>query len=155
MFAVSVEGKYLYCGGIWDNSLRVYNLHKGKMLATVTAHSDIVTCVSLDNCGSYMVTGSKDCTCIVWSLPGNQVPANSNGNNIFTPVPVTTLYGHDAPISSVAIYTELDTVVSGSLVRFFKTGFKFVLKYLIFVFKLHRMELLMFTPCKISNLLER
>ncbi|KAL5292423.1 NBEAL1 family protein [Megaselia abdita] len=115
MFAVSVEGKYLYCGGVWDNSLRVYNLHKGKVLASVTAHLDIITCVALDNCGSFMVTGSKDCTCIVWSLPGSQVSFNSSANNSYTPTPVTTLYGHDAPVSSVAIYTELDTVVSGSL----------------------------------------
>lgn len=39
-----------------------------------------------------------------------------NTQNAFSPKPLTTLYGHDDAISSVAIYTELDMVVSGSLV---------------------------------------
>ncbi|GBP05200.1 Neurobeachin-like protein 1 [Eumeta japonica] len=38
MFAISTDGKLLYAGGIWDNSLRVYSLHKGKTLASVTRH---------------------------------------------------------------------------------------------------------------------
>ncbi|XP_011184852.2 neurobeachin-like protein 1 isoform X2 [Zeugodacus cucurbitae] len=137
LFAVSTDGKLLYAGGIWDNSLRVYNLHKGKAVASVTRHLDIITCLALDNCGSYLVTGSRDCTCIVWSIQTQQygnVPASSNipmhaltgqahlqaitqlnTQNVFSPKPLTTLYGHDDAISSVAIYTELDMVVSGSL----------------------------------------
>ncbi|XP_039966909.1 neurobeachin-like protein 1 isoform X2 [Bactrocera tryoni] len=137
LFAVSTDGKLLYAGGIWDNSLRVYNLHKGKAVASVTRHLDIITCLALDNCGSYLVTGSRDCTCIVWSIQSQQygnVPASTNipmhaltgqahlqaitqlnTQNAFSPKPLTTLYGHDDAISSVAIYTELDMVVSGSL----------------------------------------
>lgn len=38
MFAVSTDGKLLYAGGIWDNSLRVYSIHKGKSVASVTRH---------------------------------------------------------------------------------------------------------------------
>ncbi|XP_055846151.1 neurobeachin-like protein 1 isoform X1 [Episyrphus balteatus] len=128
MFAVSTDGKHLYSGGIWDNSLRVFNLHKGKTIASVTRHLDIITCVSLDNCGSYLVTGSKDCTCIIWSIQSNSYgqstptpsqlhssAAQLNTHNSHSPKPLTTLYGHDDAISSVAIYTELDMVVSGSL----------------------------------------
>uniref|UniRef100_A0A0K8W1H1 Neurobeachin-like protein 1 n=1 Tax=Bactrocera latifrons TaxID=174628 RepID=A0A0K8W1H1_BACLA len=137
LYAVSTDGKLLYAGGIWDNSLRVYNLHKGKTVASVTRHLDIITCLALDNCGSYLVTGSRDCTCIVWSIQTQQygnVPASTNipmhaltgqahlqaitqlnTQNAFSPKPLTTLYGHDDAISSVAIYTELDMVVSGSL----------------------------------------
>ncbi|XP_037907722.1 neurobeachin-like protein 1 isoform X2 [Hermetia illucens] len=128
MFDVSIDGKYLYAAGIWDNSLRVYSLHKGKTIASVTRHLGLITCLALDNCGSYLVTGSKDCTCIVWSLSGangsipgtaNQPSSNNvpqlNTNNSVTPKPITTLYGHDDSISCVAIYTELDLVVSGSL----------------------------------------
>lgn len=92
----------------------------------------------MDNCGSYLVTGSRDCTCIIWSIQGTHTGANNNASNIpvhaltsqtnlqsvmqlntqnsFSPKPLTTLYGHDDSISSVAIYTELDMVVSGSLV---------------------------------------
>ncbi|XP_073843399.1 neurobeachin-like protein 1 isoform X2 [Musca autumnalis] len=137
MFAVSTDGKLLYAGGIWDNSLRVYSVHKGKVVASVTRHLDIITCLALDNCGSYLVTGSRDCTCIIWSIQNshsNSGPASSNipvhaltsqtnlqsiiqlnTQNSFSPKPLTTLYGHDDSISSVAIYTELDMVVSGSL----------------------------------------
>ncbi|XP_030380341.1 neurobeachin-like protein 1 isoform X2 [Scaptodrosophila lebanonensis] len=136
MFAVSTDGKLLYAGGIWDNALRVYNLNKGKAIASVTRHLDIITCLALDNCGSYLVTGSRDCTCIIWSLQSNQqsgsqpnsIPVHAltgqshlqaitqlNTQNSFSPKPLTVLYGHDDTISSVAIYTELDLVVSGSL----------------------------------------
>ncbi|XP_034482735.1 neurobeachin-like protein 1 [Drosophila innubila] len=135
-FAVSTDGKLLYAGGIWDNALRVYNLNKGKTVASVTRHLDIITCLALDNCGSYLVTGSRDCTCIVWSIQGNQqgggptsnIPVHAltgqshlqaitqlNTQNSYSPKPLTVLYGHDDAVSSVAIYTELDLVVSGSL----------------------------------------
>ncbi|XP_055373526.1 neurobeachin-like protein 1 isoform X2 [Condylostylus longicornis] len=121
IFAVSLDGKHLYAGGIFDSSLRVFNLHKGKLISSVVGHLDTITCLALDNCGSYLVTGSKDCTCVIWSTFGNQFGSaqnnqnnNTSNNNPFTPVPLTTLYGHDDVISSVAIYTELDMVVSGS-----------------------------------------
>lgn len=101
--------------------------------------ADIITCLALDNCGSYLVTGSRDCTCIIWSIQGAHGPGSGaassnipvhaltsqtnlqsimqlNTQNSFSPKPLTTLYGHDDSISSVAIYTELDVVVSGSLV---------------------------------------
>ncbi|XP_034121153.1 neurobeachin-like protein 1 isoform X2 [Drosophila guanche] len=140
LFAVSTDGKLLYAGGIWDNALRVYNLNKGKTVASVTRHLDIITCIALDNCGSYLVTGSRDCTSIVWSIQqsnqqgpsGGGQPSNIpvhtltgqshlqaitqvNTQNSYSPKPLTVLYGHDDAISSVAIYTELDLVVSGSL----------------------------------------
>ncbi|XP_017135675.1 neurobeachin-like protein 1 isoform X1 [Drosophila miranda] len=138
LFAVSTDGKLLYAGGIWDNALRVYNLNKGKTVASVTRHLDIITCIALDNCGSYLVTGSRDCTCIVWSIQqsnqqggggqSSSIPVHAltgqshlqaitqvNTQNSYSPKPLTVLYGHDDAISSVAIYTELDLVVSGSL----------------------------------------
>lgn len=91
------------------------------------------------------MTGSKDCTCIIWSISNgsnaggassgasnlqpNTAALNQNlaGNvvgsanvvhltNNLTPKPVHTLYGHDRPVSCVAIMTELDIVASGSLV---------------------------------------
>lgn len=103
----------------------------------------MVTCVALDSCGSHMVTGSKDGTCVIWlisncntigpssasNLQPNTAALNQNlaGNvvgsanvvhltNNLTPKPVHTLYGHDSAVSCVSIMTELDLVVSGSLV---------------------------------------
>jgi neurobeachin-like protein 1/2 len=43
LFAVSVDGKYLYAGGIWDNSLRVFNVTRGKAVASVIRHSGTPT----------------------------------------------------------------------------------------------------------------
>lgn len=126
MFAVSLDGRLIYAGGIWDNSLKVISVNRGKTVASITRHLDIITCVALDDCGSYVVTGSKDCTCIVWTLNNVNVsggtttnhnpPGHSqiNTNNNFTPRPLNTLYGHDAAVTCVAIFTELDMVVSGS-----------------------------------------
>lgn len=130
MFAVSLDGRFIYAGGIWDNSLKVISVNRGKTVASITRHLDIITCVALDDCGSYIVTGSKDGTCIVWSLnhanvssntsTNNNAPGHSqvNTNNSYTPRPLNTLYGHDATVTCVAIFTELDMVVSGSEVSF-------------------------------------
>ncbi|XP_021704634.1 neurobeachin-like protein 1 isoform X1 [Aedes aegypti] len=142
LFAVSVDGKYLYAGGIWDNSVRMFNMARGKVVASAIHHFDVVTCVALDTCGSYLVTGSKDCTCIIWSISNGSTSGASSASNLqpntaalnqnlagnvvgsanvvhltnnLTPKPVHTLYGHDGPVSCVAIMTELDIVASGSL----------------------------------------
>lgn len=146
MFAVSLDGRYIYAAGCWDNSLKVFSVNRGKPVASITAHLDIITCVALDNCGSYVVTGSKDCTCIVYSLNNvaSSTPSNSlnppttpnmmnqsignsqtNTNNNLTPRPWKTLYGHDKPISCVAIFTELDMIVSGSEVCFDEKNTRF------------------------------
>lgn len=147
MFAVSLDGRYIYTAGCWDNSLKVFSVSRGKPVASITKHLDIITCIALDNCGSYVVTGSKDCTCIIWSLSSGSTSAASttslsssassssvnppttpthqsqsigvsqtNTQNSLTPRPVNTLYGHSKPVSCVAIFTELDMVVSGSQV---------------------------------------
>lgn len=147
MFAVSLDGRYIYTAGCWDNSLKVFSVSRGKPVASITKHLDIITCIALDNCGSYVVTGSKDCTCIIWSLSNGSTSTSSTTSlsssassssvnppttpthqsqtigitksstqNSLTPRPVNTLYGHSKPVSCVAIFTELDMVVSGSQV---------------------------------------
>lgn len=135
MFAVNLDGRLIYAGGSWDNSLKVISVSRGKCVASITKHLGIITCVALDNCGSYIVTGSIDCTCIVWALNNGQTNSvtstasispnhssahhtighsQTNTNNSMTPRPINTLYGHDKPVTCVAIFTELDMVVSGS-----------------------------------------
>lgn len=133
MFAVNLDGRLIYAGGSWDSSLKVISVSRGKCVASITKHLGIITCVSLDNCGSYIVTGSMDCTCIVWSLNNSNTNSTSatispnhlaghnaighsqtNTNNSMTPQPINTLYGHEKPVTCVAIFTELDMVVSGS-----------------------------------------
>ena len=53
------------------------------------------------------MTGSADTTCKVWRVAKLRTDSQ----------PVQCLYGHDGEVTSVAISTEYDMVVSGSKVR--------------------------------------
>ncbi|XP_066487542.1 neurobeachin-like protein 2 [Tiliqua scincoides] len=107
--AISHDGKLLFSGGHWDNSLRVTSLSKGKVVGHISRHIDIVTCLALDLCGIYLISGSRDTTCMVW-----QVLQQGGISCGLAPKPVQVLYGHDDEVTCVAISTELDVVVSGS-----------------------------------------
>ncbi|KAM6088833.1 neurobeachin-like protein 2 [Chlamydotis macqueenii] len=107
--AVSPDGKLLFSGGHWDNSLRVTSLAKGKVVGHITRHIDVVTCLALDLCGIYLISGSRDTTCMVW-----QVLQQGGFSSGLAPKPVQVLYGHDGEVTCVAISTELDMAVSGS-----------------------------------------
>ncbi|XP_039288405.1 neurobeachin-like protein 1 isoform X2 [Nilaparvata lugens] len=109
LFAVSHDGKLLFTAGHWDASIRVFSLTRNKFIASAIRHFDVVTCLALDHCGWYMVSGSLDSTCVVWDI--SQLAASPS---VSAPRPFQVLYGHDRPVTCVAIATELDTVVSGS-----------------------------------------
>ncbi|KAG9337759.1 hypothetical protein JZ751_028257 [Albula glossodonta] len=101
VLVVSNDGRVLFSGGHWDCSLRVTALGKGKLQAEIlttllSVLVDVVTCLALDLCGIYLISGSRDTTCIVWQVI-QQV-----------------LCGHDQEVTCVAISTELDMAVSGS-----------------------------------------
>ncbi|KAK7867079.1 hypothetical protein R5R35_004016 [Gryllus longicercus] len=122
LFALSHDAKVLYTGGHWDCTLRLYSLAKGKTVAALRRHFDVVTCVALDAVGQYLVTGSRDCTAVVWELVPSGGGAGTAGSTAGAgsataplPRPHCTLYGHDRPVSCVCIATELDLVVTGSL----------------------------------------
>nr|KAF6420831.1 neurobeachin like 2 [Molossus molossus] len=107
--AVAPDGKLLFSGGHWDGSLRVTALPKGKLLNQISRHLDIVTCLALDTCGIYLISGSRDTTCMVWRL------LQQGGLSVgLASKPMQVLYGHEAAVSCVAINTELDMAVSGS-----------------------------------------
>ncbi|XP_017521315.2 neurobeachin-like protein 2 isoform X8 [Manis javanica] len=106
--AVAPDGKLLFSGGHWDGSLRVTALPRGKLLNQFSCHLDVVTCLALDTCGIYLISGSRDTTCMVWRL------LQQGGLSGLASKPVQVLYGHEAAVSCVAISTELDMAVSGS-----------------------------------------
>uniref|UniRef100_A0A8D0HAD2 Neurobeachin like 2 n=1 Tax=Sphenodon punctatus TaxID=8508 RepID=A0A8D0HAD2_SPHPU len=106
---ISHDGKLLFSGGHWDNSLRVTSLSKGKVIGHITRHIDVVTCLALDLCGIYLISGSRDTTCMVW-----QVLQQGGFSCGLAPKPIQVLYGHDDEVTCVGISTELDMVVSGS-----------------------------------------
>ncbi|XP_053554652.1 neurobeachin-like protein 1 isoform X2 [Bombina bombina] len=109
LFVVSHDGKILFSGGHWDNSIRVTSLTKGKVIGHHIRHMDVVTCLSTDYCGIHLISGSRDTTCMIW-----QIGQQSGGSGDISAKPVQILYGHTDEISSVSISTELDMAVSGA-----------------------------------------
>ncbi|MFT7805427.1 neurobeachin-like protein 2 isoform X1 [Arapaima gigas] len=109
VLAVSNDARLLFSGGHWDCSLRITALSKGKLVGRICRHIDVVTCLALDLCGIYLISGSRDTTCIVWKVL--QQGGFSSG---LSPRPVQVLCGHDQEVTCVAISTELDMAVSGS-----------------------------------------
>ncbi|XP_072572045.1 neurobeachin-like protein 2 isoform X2 [Paramormyrops kingsleyae] len=109
VLVVSNDGRLLFSGGHWDCSLRVTALAKGKLVGRICRHIDVVSCLALDLCGIYLISGSRDTTCMVWEV--QQQGGFSSG---LSPRPVQVLCGHDQEVTCVAISTELDMAVSGS-----------------------------------------
>ncbi|XP_063788663.1 neurobeachin-like protein 1 isoform X2 [Pseudophryne corroboree] len=109
LFVVSHDGKVLFSGGHWDNSIRVSSLAKGKVIGQHIRHMDIVTCLATDYCGIHLISGSRDTTCMIW-----QISQQGGGSGDLLPKPMQILYGHTEEITSVGISTELDTAVSGA-----------------------------------------
>ncbi|XP_047454573.1 neurobeachin-like protein 2 isoform X2 [Mugil cephalus] len=109
VLVVSNDGRLLFSGGHWDCSLRVTQLGKGKLVGRICRHIDVVTCLALDLCGIYLISGSRDTSCIVW-----QVLQQGGFSSGLSPRPVQVLCGHDQEVTCVAISTELDMALSGS-----------------------------------------
>jgi WD40 repeat protein len=79
------------------------------MVQSIEHHRDVVTCIALatDFSHTWLVTGSRDCTVVVWDVsPDNVVPVRAT--------PLYTIYGHDDSVTSVCVSPKLDLVVSGS-----------------------------------------
>uniref|UniRef100_A0AAV2L972 BEACH domain-containing protein n=1 Tax=Knipowitschia caucasica TaxID=637954 RepID=A0AAV2L972_KNICA len=108
LFVVSHDGKVLFSGGHWDNSLRVTSVLRGRSVAHIR-HMDIVTCLSTDLCGIHLMSGSRDTTCMVW-----QVLQQGGAVVGLHPKPLQVLCGHTDEVVSVSISTELDVAASGS-----------------------------------------
>uniref|UniRef100_A0A4W4FU23 Neurobeachin-like protein 2 n=1 Tax=Electrophorus electricus TaxID=8005 RepID=A0A4W4FU23_ELEEL len=109
VLVVSSDGRLLFSGGHWDCSLRVTMLAKAKLVGRICRHIDVVTCLALDLCGIYLISGSRDTTCMVW-----QVLQQGGFSSGLSPRPVQVLSGHDQEVTCVSISTELDMAVSGS-----------------------------------------
>jgi WD40 repeat protein len=108
-FAYLSEGRHLFSCGHWDWSVRVTSVDTGRLVQTLSEHNDVVTCMAItkDFGQRWLVTGSRDCTLIVWDISLDRF-------NAITVTPIRTLYGHDDTINCVAINPELDIIVSGS-----------------------------------------
>ena len=74
---------------------------------------DVITCLSLDDDGHHLITGSRDSTSRLWGITHQGGVAQE-----LIRTPLQTLYGHDKPITCVVMSWELDMAVSGSQVSF-------------------------------------
>lgn len=88
-------------------------------MQVVYGHFDVVTCICrsevnlMHDC--FVVTGSKDCTCMIWQFLGQKRQIYSEQlTSTANPVPQATLNGHTTPIVSIVISAELGLVISGS-----------------------------------------
>lgn len=70
---------------------------------------DIVISLAIDYTSSFVVSGSKDCLCIVWRV----VQEYGNCVNL-EPSPFHIFFGHTDWVTAVDISNELDLVISGS-----------------------------------------
>ena len=100
---------------------------KVKTVCKVIRHMDVITCLSLDHGGNFLMSGSRDTTSIVWEVypaaAGAWSESGGGGGGGGTsgaygetpnPRPIQVLSGHDRAVSCVAISTEQDMAVSGS-----------------------------------------
>ena len=137
----SNDGKLLFEVNNWDDSLRVYAVQSnvnaeqlklglkdksaafGSLTCTLMQHlrqhKGRITCVSLGRDDRTLVTGSTDCTLLVWQLESEEA-ANKiagllqEGKTYVRSEPKHRLRGHEDEVVAVAVQSELDVCVSVS-----------------------------------------
>lgn len=117
-FVTTADNRFIFACGFWDKSFRLFSSDSGKILQVVYGHFDVVTCLTRSECNlnqdCYIITGSKDCTVLVWMFTSrNQAIIGDNGS-IEHPTPKLTLTGHNTEVTCVSVLAELGMVVSGS-----------------------------------------
>ncbi|XP_048243612.1 neurobeachin-like isoform X2 [Haliotis rufescens] len=117
-FITTADNRFIFASGFWDKSFRLFQSDIARILQVVYGHFDIVTCIARSECNMnqdcYIVTGSKDCTVMVWMFNSkNQAVIGDNGS-IENPTPKAILTGHQTEVTCVAVLAELGMVLSGS-----------------------------------------
>ncbi|XP_052793628.1 neurobeachin-like isoform X3 [Mya arenaria] len=118
-FVTTADNRFIFACGHWDKSFRLYLADTAKILQVVYGHFDVVTVITRSECNlnqdCYVVTGSKDCTVMVWMFTSrNQAIIGDNGS-IEQPTPKATLTGHKSEVTSINVLAELGMVISGSV----------------------------------------
>lgn len=109
---MSPKAKYTICAGLWDNSIRIAGTRSRKTIFSARAHSDIVTCLSLDISGERLISGCADGTCILWKFSTST--EQKDGAPAASLEPQQILFGHSAEITSVGLVVALDMAVTAS-----------------------------------------
>uniref|UniRef100_A0A6B2L4A4 BEACH domain-containing protein n=1 Tax=Arcella intermedia TaxID=1963864 RepID=A0A6B2L4A4_9EUKA len=120
IFAVSNDGKSLFAGGFWDNSIKVVEIDQRFDIAshqTIYQHKAPVTCLCLTENNHYLISGSEDTTLRIWDVIDGYRVAPTTPTNSYMLDPRGSkhvLYGHRERVLSVVASTDFDCCVSGS-----------------------------------------
>ncbi|ESN92414.1 hypothetical protein HELRODRAFT_181462 [Helobdella robusta] len=118
-FVVTADNRHIIAVGFWDRSFRVFNIETAKITQTIFGHLSIVTCVARSECSvsqdCYVVTGSKDCTLMLWHWVAKQQCILGDNGSSENATPKATLTGHKSEVTCAIVSAELGIVVSGSL----------------------------------------
>jgi len=96
--AISPDG-HIIVSGSRDKTIKVWNLHTGKLSRNFAGHSDTVETVAISADGHIIVSGSHDKTIKVWNLHTGEL--------------IRTLAGHPDQVYCVAISADGQIIVSG------------------------------------------
>eukprot|EP00897_Mesotaenium_endlicherianum_P004357 jgi/Mesen1/394/ME000010S_10848 len=80
--AIAPDGRTMFTGGHADCSLKLVATDSGKVLETANYHAAPVTCLALSSDGSTLVSGSQDCTLLIWRIY-NGALSTSGGSSGF------------------------------------------------------------------------
>ncbi len=68
-WAVAPDGKTLAAVRDDGESIALWSVATGNSLGQLDGHRGKITCLAFDRTGTRLVSGSNDCTALVWRLP--------------------------------------------------------------------------------------
>ncbi|KAG0502912.1 hypothetical protein HPP92_002984 [Vanilla planifolia] len=90
--------KEIITGGHADNSIKVITADGAKTIETAWGHNAPVTCLSLSPDNSYLVTGSRDATVLLWKIHRmNPLPSNISSDPSSTASPAIPQENRNSP----------------------------------------------------------
>jgi WD40 repeat protein len=123
----SLEGRFFMASSIyWDETIKIHSADGFRVVASETGgHNGPIRVVATGDGGGIVASGGEDATVRIWVLDDSDL-ANalcdtyvqtalgppSDGEHLLRCCHV--LWGHDSPITSLALNSDLDAVVSGS-----------------------------------------
>jgi hypothetical protein len=127
MLATAEASSMMVSCGYWDDSVKVHSMDGSKLLGSANGgHQGAIRCLAMGDDGGLMVTGGEDATCRVWLVDHPDMAVALSDGYVQTELGGShdrdqllscchVLWGHDTPVSCVALSSDLDVTVSGSL----------------------------------------
>jgi WD40 repeat protein len=110
--AIAPDGKKIVFG-VADGSLTVHDMVSGNELLKLRGHTNAVHAVSVTPDGKQVVSGSGDSTLKVWKLTNERPPNLRDWEPNPSPL-LRSLDGHSGSVTSVAVTSDSQQVISGS-----------------------------------------